>query len=761
VDDFAGGPTSPVILTSPDGTDWTVRDPGAGVTTPLFGVTYGNGLWVTVGSGGTILTSPDAVAWTRRTSGVTAGLREVAFGAGAFVAVGPNRTVLTSPDGVEWTPRHVPSDVPSLLLAVAFTGTQFVAVGGDPSGALPSGSAVLTSPDGLAWTRRAAPTSEALRDVAVGAGRILAVGFAVDGATPTVLASTDGVAWSARSLPLVSGASRSLVAATHGPRGFLVADLEGGLFSSNDGVAWRNRTLPASRRLLGVAHDGARYCAVGEAGAVARSPDGVTWANRSALDPAAYTRWTSIVHAGGLFWAAGVSGAIMSSPDCLTWTARHPATPLAPGDSTGILNDIASGNGVLVAVGSSYPVLGQNAAWILASTDGGATWTPRSPALPGGARHQLLDVAFGHGRFVVSGRDDDAQASFLNTSEDGALWTLRPAPWAGDAVSDVAFADGLFVAVGARTWTSADGLYWTLRQDELASNDSLYAVAGGDGRFVAVGSRGVVDASAGGFDWAVRPTDARRELYAVTHATGANRFVAVGASVTAYGDYAPLLRVGDVIVAEGQVPRAVNLAVSLSSASSQPVTVSYSTTDGTATAGSDYASSSGTLTFLPGQTARMVTVPILGDAVNEDDETFTLELTGPSGAVLVDGSGLATLLNDDPLPSVSVGGAATVEGSAGTTPLAFLVRLSGASSRAVTVTVATADGSAASPDDYLALGPTVLTFAPGETAQDVAVSVVGDTVREPNETFFIRLSSPVNAVLGTSLGTGRIRNDDR
>jgi uncharacterized membrane protein len=83
------------------GTTWTVRNLGDS----LFGVTYGNGLFVAVGGRGTILTSPDGVTWTPRASGTDKFLFGVAHGNGLFVAVGWDGTILTSPDGVSWTPR--------------------------------------------------------------------------------------------------------------------------------------------------------------------------------------------------------------------------------------------------------------------------------------------------------------------------------------------------------------------------------------------------------------------------------------------------------------------------------------------------------------------------------------------------------------------------------------------------------------------------------------------------------------------------------
>ncbi len=78
------------------------------------------------------------------------------------------------------------------------------------------------------------------------------------------------------------------------------------------------------------------------------------------------------------------------------------------------------------------------------------------------------------------------------------------------------------------------------------------------------------------------------------------------------------------------------------------VTVKYATANGTATAGSDYAAVPSTLlTFAPGQTSKTVTVNVAGDTIKETNETFTVNLSGASGATIFDGQGVGTILNDD------------------------------------------------------------------------------------------------------------------
>ena len=118
-----------------------------------------------------------------------------------------------------------------------------------------------------------------------------------------------------------------------------------------------------------------------------------------------------------------------------------------------------------------------------------------------------------------------------------------------------------------------------------------------------------------------------------------------------------------------------------------------------------------------------------------------------------------TSLNGGDTPAVSINNVIGSEGNSGVTPFKFTVSLSSASTQAITVDYATANGTAQAGSDYQAAAGT-LTFAPGETSKSVTVSVLGDTTVENDETFTLTLSNPVNATLSIALGTGTIKNDD-
>ncbi len=244
---------------------------------------------------------------------------------------------------------------------------------------------------------------------------------------------------------------------------------------------------------------------------------------------------------------------------------------------------------------------------------------------------------------------------------------------------------------------------------------------------------------------AVEPTNPPEALRDFLRYWKANLFVAAA--------------VDDVSVVEGAAGNGGSAVfhVSLSLASSQAVTVSYATANGTAIAGTDYQAVSGTLTFAPGAQSRTVSVPVIGDAVDEGNKSFALNLAAPLNAVVTDGQGLATILDDDG-PALSVGDATVTEGSAGTTDVQFAVSLASAPAVTTTVAYATADLSASAGSDYVATSG-LLTFPPGVLAQLVTVAVNGDLLDEPDEHFALVLSGASNPVADAD-GRATILDDD-
>ena len=194
--------------------------------------------------------------------------------------------------------------------------------------------------------------------------------------------------------------------------------------------------------------------------------------------------------------------------------------------------------------------------------------------------------------------------------------------------------------------------------------------------------------------------------------------------------------------------------VTLHPQSSQVVTVEYTTEDGTADAGDDYTTIAETLTFSPGQTTKIIRVPVLVDSTQESSETFTVELRTPMGTTLADSTGLGTI-TADPMPGLSIGDAAPVaEGGAAV----FTVTLVPASNHVVTVTYSTVDGTAVADADFTPTSGT-LTFNPNQTTKTIRVPILRDTVHEQSETFTVELSNPGGSTLADPIGVGTIRAD--
>ncbi len=192
-------------------------------------------------------------------------------------------------------------------------------------------------------------------------------------------------------------------------------------------------------------------------------------------------------------------------------------------------------------------------------------------------------------------------------------------------------------------------------------------------------------------------------------------------------------------------------------------TINYSTSNGTATAGSDYAATSGTLTFSPGQLSRTIAVPIINDTLFEGSpaETFTVNLSDPTGSVLTAPSSAVVSINDnDGQPLISSPSVvSTPEGNSGSTNLPLTISLTNPSTQTVTVNYATADGTATAGSDYAATSGT-LTFPPGTTSAIINVAINGDTLIESNETFAVNLSNSVNGFLLNDAIVVTINNDD-
>jgi hypothetical protein len=211
---------------------------------------------------------------------------------------------------------------------------------------------------------------------------------------------------------------------------------------------------------------------------------------------------------------------------------------------------------------------------------------------------------------------------------------------------------------------------------------------------------------------------------------------------------------------------AASFIVTLSAPASGSATVNYATANGTATAPGDYtAVTNGTVSFSAGQSTKTVTITTVDDSLDENDETFFVNLSNPTGGIgIADGQGQGTITDNDLPPSISIADASVTEGQTGQKNLNFTLTLSTASGRTVWIDYATADGSAVAGADYVAASGS-LSIAAGQTAKTVAVKIIGDSVPEGNEVFNVNLSdnaaNPGTVTIADGQAVGTIIDDDQ
>ncbi|MGE3310940.1 MAG: Calx-beta domain-containing protein, partial [Limisphaerales bacterium] len=193
----------------------------------------------------------------------------------------------------------------------------------------------------------------------------------------------------------------------------------------------------------------------------------------------------------------------------------------------------------------------------------------------------------------------------------------------------------------------------------------------------------------------------------------------------------------------------------------ESVFVQYHVEPGTAVGGEDYLPISGTLVFPPGVLERQVDVPVLGDTLDEDNETFLLVLSHPQSARVPTPETLATIVDDDPLPLVSIEDTEARECSPGgpDTSAEFRVRLNTASGRSVTVPYRTRSVNAVSELDFTGVTNSVL-FPAGSTLGFIRIPIACDEVEEPDEIFEIILGPPDTAILSRARARALILDDD-
>jgi Calx-beta domain-containing protein len=231
------------------------------------------------------------------------------------------------------------------------------------------------------------------------------------------------------------------------------------------------------------------------------------------------------------------------------------------------------------------------------------------------------------------------------------------------------------------------------------------------------------------------------------------------ATIIVQGNNTPLLLFAeDVDVIEGNsgTTNAI-VTVNLSAQTSRTVSVNYNSLAFTATSGVDFMPVSGTLTFGPAETVKTISVSIVGDTRDEFNENFEIVFSNAVNATIIYYPAIV-ILDDDPLPSLSITDVMVNEGNSGSNGAVFNVSLSAPSGKSVTVFFNTGNGTASAGSDYVSSSGSI-NFPAGQTARTITVPVSGDAVVEPNETFLVNLFSASNATISRAQGIGTILDD--
>lgn len=291
-----------------DGTQWTLRTSVSTTATGdnnWRGITYGNGMFVAVSTDGVnsrVMTSPDGITWTARTTPQQA-WRGVTYGNGTFVAVatsGTSSRVMTSADGITWTTRVSAAD--NNWQSVTYGNGTFVAVAGTGTG-----NRVMTSTDGTTWVARTSAADLNWVSVTYGDGKFVAVADSTQPVgTPTagVMTSTDGTTWTSQPITQTSAVWTGVV---YGGTTFVAVGTNA-VMTSPDGVTWTSRTPAANRTWKAVAYGDGRFVAVAASGTNDRamtSTDGQTWAAGNTTN--ANQSWYGVAFGNGTFAAVAIN----------------------------------------------------------------------------------------------------------------------------------------------------------------------------------------------------------------------------------------------------------------------------------------------------------------------------------------------------------------------------------------------------------------------------------------------------------------------
>ena len=249
----------------------------------------------------------------------------------------------------------------------------------------------------------------------------------------------------------------------------------------------------------------------------------------------------------------------------------------------------------------------------------------------------------------------------------------------------------------------------------------------------------------------------RSVLLRVAVATSTITALTLGAGVTAAHAAPPGISITDASITEGNSGTStMAFTLQYGGAPTAGVTVDYTTANVTATAGSDYVASSGTIALsATGCKCATLNMQIVGDTVAENTETFQVNLSNAVNKTLDDNQAIGTITDND-VPNASINDPSVSE-NGGT--LTFTVSLDATAPFASVIGFASAAGTATAGSDYTTITNN-LTIPAGQTSGTINVPILDDAIYEGDETLFMNLSAVSGVAIADSQGTGTIVEND-
>ena len=490
------------VATSDNGIDWTTVWPTSELNLTgeisLNDMAFGNGLYVIVGgiapvTTGTslILTSPDGVNWTRRTTSNTAGLSSIDYSPtlGLFLAAGQSGTTVFSSDGITWTSGANAGTV--RISKVVWGGTQFALLN------TASPAQVYRSSNGTSFTVQSTALGNPVNDIAYSPSLNLWAISRASASTSYVMTSPDLITWTARTVTGAAGSATGIVWAN---TRFVVTSNVGAA-SSIDGVTWAlvNNSVTQLGKMVVMPNNAIVAAGWLDKGVAISYTNGVSWGTSlTEIDTLtgqlrSSTRGiNAITYSGGRYWISPTSGGqLFYSTDKKVWF-----TTTLPAGTAGTSHSAVYASQATTPYWVSPGTTG-TAGRILSSTDG-ETWVLRTGPAAGTS---WIDAAT-NGTLTVLINSDGS----YTTTTDGVTFTASVKPV--NSLRSIIFAGGKFVAVGASTALySLNGTTWTNVSASFGAFSANRVVHDGT-QFVAVGAGSATvntKVSADGITWTTGP----------------------------------------------------------------------------------------------------------------------------------------------------------------------------------------------------------------------------------------------------------------